>query len=262
LALPSPCVSGVLGSLVAGLATGVGALPIFVRNQWSVPAQRMMLAAAGGMMLGASFFSLVQPALDHVTSRGGGPLRAVATVAIGLVLGAVTLWAIHGALPHEHLGKGREGGDGRDLPRHTLVVLAIALHNIPEGLSVGVAFGDGGASGATGPAVMLGIGAQNMPEGLAVAAALVADGSTRGLAFLIATLTGLVEPLGGLLDALAVGLSAALLPWALAFAAGAMLFVVSGEVIPETHTGGRERAATFAVIGGFVLMMTVAVLLG
>lgn len=260
--LTSPFASGILGSLAAGLATGVGALPIFVRNQWSVPAQRMMLAAAGGMMLGATFFSLVQPALDHVTARGGSPLRAVLTVAVGLVVGAVALWAVHGALPHEHLGKGREGGAAGGLPRHTLVVLAIALHNIPEGLSVGVAFGDGGAAGATGPAVMLGIGAQNMPEGLAVAAALVADGSTRWRAFLVATLTGLVEPVGGLIGAVAVGLGEAVLPWALAFAAGAMLFVVSGEVIPETHTGGRERSATFAVIGGFVAMMAVAVLLG
>lgn len=259
--LSSPIVFGFLGSLVAGLGTGLGALPVFLRARWSQGAQRLMLAAAGGMMLGATFFSLLQPALALAGERGASSLEGVAVVALGLALGAVALHAAHAALPHAHFTKGPEGGAAAArLPRHTLVVLAIALHNFPEGLSVGVAYGAG--TGATGHAVTVGIAAQNLPEGLAVAAALIADGAGRGRAFAIAALTGLVEPLGGLVGALAMSLSAALLPWGLAFAAGAMLFVVSGEVIPETHVEGRERSSTFAIIAGFIAMMGVAVMLG
>jgi ZIP family zinc transporter len=255
--LPPTFFAGFLGSLVAGASTGLGALPILFRRRWSEGAQRLMLAGAGGMMLGATFFSLLQPALDLVRERGGTTFEAVGTVSVGLILGAVALWGLHSAVPHEHFTKGAEGPRPPVLGRNWMLVLAIALHNLPEGLSVGVAFGDHAAS--TGIAVMLGIGAQNIPEGLAVAAALVADGRSRGRAFLIALLTGLIEPLGGLVGALAVTVSAALLPWGLAFAAGAMLFVVSGEVLPETHVEGGERAATFAVVFGFVAMMALAV---
>lgn len=255
----SPILTGFLGSLVAGLGTGLGAVPIFVRTRWSKESQRLMLAVAGGMMLGATFFSLLQPALALVRERGGSSGAAVGTVALGVVLGALALWGAHAAIPHEHFSKGREGHSALHLGRNTLFVLAIVLHNFPEGLSVGVAYG-GGAS-ATGHAVALSILAQNLPEGLAVAAALIADGTPRGRAFVIALLTGLVEPLGGLVGALAVSVSEALLPWGLAFAAGAMLFVVSGEVIPETHAEGRERSATFATIIGFIAMMALAVLL-
>lgn len=251
----SPIFTGFLGSLVAGLGTGLGALPIFVRASWSKEAQRLMLAVAGGMMLGATFFSLLQPELVLVREAGGSSGSAVATVALGILLGALALWGAHVAIPHEHFSKGREGRSGLHLGRNTLFVLAIVLHNFPEGLSVGVAY-RGGAS-ATGHAAALSILAQNLPEGLAVAAALITDGTPRGRAFVIALLTGLVEPLG----ALAVSLSEALLPWGLAFAAGAMLFVVSGEVIPETHIAGRERSATFATIVGFIAMMALAVLL-
>lgn len=258
--LTSPIVAGFLGSLVAGLGTGLGALPIFVRTTWSPTSQRLMLALAGGMMLGATFFSLLQPAIELVHARGGSDLEAALTVGLGLVLGAVVLFGAHSVLPHEHFEKGREGSTRIQLGRSVLFVLAIALHNFPEGLSVGVAYGVGVPG--TGHAVMLGIAAQNLPEGLAVAAALIADGASRGRAFLVAALTGLIEPVGGLVGAVAVTLSDALLPWGLAFAGGAMLWVVSGEVIPETHAPGHEHRATFAVIAGFVAMMGVALLLG
>lgn len=259
LDLSSPILRGFLGSLIAGLGTSAGALPIFFRKGWSKDAQRLMLAGAGGMMLGATFFSLLQPALELVEEAGGTRLHALFTAGGGLLAGAFTLWAVHAAIPHEHFRKGREGGGEVTLGRHWLFVFAIVLHNLPEGLSVGVAYGVDAAS--TGNAVMLGIAAQNLPEGLAVAAALMADRMSRGRAFLIASLSGLVEPIGGLLGALAVSLSSALLPWGLAFAAGAMLFVVSGEVLPETHLEGAERSSTFAVIGGFVTMMALALLL-
>src|SRR5690606_13679280 len=226
----------------------------------SKDAQRLMLAVAAGMMLGATFFSLLEPALALVEERGGSSADAVATVSLGVLFGALTLWAAHAAIPHEHFSKGREGSRALHLGRNTLFVLAIVLHNVPEGLSVGVAYGV--EASATGHAVMLSILAQNLPEGLAVAAALIADGTARARAFVLALATGLVEPLGGLVGALAISASEALLPWGLAFAAGAMLFVVSGEVIPETHVEGRERSATFATIVGFIAMMALAVALG
>jgi zinc transporter, ZIP family len=255
----TPLVSGFLGSLVAGAGTGLGALPIFLRTRWSDAAQRLMLAVAGGMMLGATFFSLLQPALDLIRERGGSGASAAAIVGLGVFMGALALWGAHAAIPHAHFSKGSEGRQTR-LGRNTLFVLAIALHNFPEGLSVGVAYGDG--ESAAGHAVMLSILAQNLPEGLAVAAALIADGNTRARAFWIALATGLVEPVGGLFGALAVSVSETLLPWGLSFAAGAMLFVVSNEVIPETHAEGRERLSTFALILGFIAMMVLAIVLG
>jgi zinc transporter, ZIP family len=258
----SPIVAGMLGSLAASLGTGVGALPIFIHKTWSKRAQRLMLAASAGVMLSATFFSLLLPGLELVRNRGGAApeLMAVLTMGGGIVLGAAVLLLLHAFVPHEHFDKGREGSRAFHLGKSWLFVLAIALHNLPEGVSVGVSYGGGGTF-STGYAVTLGIGLQNLPEGLAVAAALIHDGMGRGRAFAIALITGFVEPLGGLLGALTVSLSAALLPWGLAFAAGAMLFVVSGEVIPETHREGAERQATLAVVLGFVAMMALARLL-
>lgn len=251
--------NGLLGSLVAGLGTGLGALPIFFRREWSCNGQVILLAVAAGVMLGATFFSLVLPTLEIIEARGGSPLGAGLTAAGGIALGALAIWILHANVPHEHFIKGADGRATIDLGRNWLFILAITLHNFPEGLSVGVAYGD---QQATGIAMTLGIGLQNLPEGLAVAAALLSDGFSRGRAFLIALITGLVEPIGGLVGATAVGLSDALLPWALAFAGGAMLFVVSGEIIPETHQEGSERSATFSLVAGFIIMMLLDVAMG
>jgi len=255
-----PVLQGLLGSLAAALATGLGALAIFLRRTWGRRSQAITLAGAGGVMLGATVFSLLLPAMAIGAARGGGPVAGALVAAGGMLLGAVAIHLLHQAVPHEHPGRGPEGprGRGLGLGRHWLFVLAITLHNLPEGLSVGVGYGE---SAATGLAVMLGIGAQNVPEGLAVAAALADGGASRTRAFVVALLSGLVEPLGALAGALAASSAAGALPWALAFAGGAMFFVVSGEIIPETHREGRERAATFALVGGFVLMLLLDVLL-
>ena len=254
----SPVTAALLASLAAGLATGLGATPVLIRDTWNRKSQRFLLAVSGGVMLSAAFFSLLLPGLDHARAIEGTEREAVLTVSGGVVLGALALWLLHALVPHEHFEKGREGVDVFRLGRHWLFVLAIAIHNLPEGLSVGVAFGSGSSTGAS---VTIGMALQNFPEGLAVAAALVHDRIPRRRAFATALLTGLVEPVGALIGAATVGLSAALLPWGLAFAAGAMLFVVSGEVIPETHREGSERLATFAAVLGFVGMMAVARLL-
>jgi ZIP family zinc transporter len=255
----SPLLQGLLGSLAAALATGLGAGAIFLRRSWGRRSQAIMLAGAGGVMLGATVFSLVLPAVEVAGARWGSRTAGALVATGGLLLGALAIHLLHQAVPHEHFERGPEGSPRFHLGRHWLFVLAITLHNLPEGLSVGVGYGE---SAATGLAVMLGIGAQNVPEGLAVAAALVDGGASRTRGFVVALLSGLVEPLGGLLGAVMASASAGLLPWALAFAAGAMFFVVSGEIIPETHRDGRERAATFSLVGGFALMLLLDVLLG
>jgi len=241
---------GFVGSLAAGLATGVGALPVLFVKRPSKRHLDLMLGFAAGVMLAASVFSLLIPAIDD-----GGVWVAIG----GLLLGALVLHLVDRFVPHEHFIRGHEGPSSR-LRKIWLFVLAITIHNFPEGLAVGVGFG----SGAIGPAIALavGIGLQNMPEGLAVALPLAGEGYSRGRALLYATLTGLVEPLGGLLGVSLVMIARPILPWGLAFAAGAMLFVISDEIIPESHRNGHERLATFGVMIGFAVMMLLDVLLG
>jgi ZIP family zinc transporter len=252
-------ISGTLASLIAGLCTSVGALPIFFGAGRSRAGEVLMLAIAAGIMLGATIFSLIVPALALHETRVGAALESAVLTGAGVMLGAAAIWLIHKAVPHEHFVKGREGAAPVPLGRQWLFVLAITLHNVPEGLSVGVAFGTEDVS--DGLSITTGIGLQNMPEGLAVAAALASEGMARLRAFLIASLTGLVEALGGLIGAVAISLSDAVLPWALAGAAGAMLYVISGEVIPETHRRGSESRATLSLVAGFVVMMLLDVAL-
>jgi len=219
-----------------------------------------LLAIAGGIMLAATVFSLIVPAMDVIVSRSGSAAHAATTVSAGVVLGALSIWLIHAKVPHEHFIKGPEGRSSVALARQWLFIIAIALHNFPEGMSVGVAFGPGDLRADL--LVTIGIGLQNMPEGLAVAAALISVGYSRARAVLIALATGLVEPVGGLVGAAAVSLSDSLLPWGLAFSAGAMLSVISGEVIPETHRKGVEHRATFCLILGFIVMMMLDTIFG
>jgi len=241
---------GFLGSLAAGLATGVGALPVLFVKRPSKRYLDLMLGFAAGVMLAASVFSLLIPAIDD-----GGVWVTVG----GMLLGALVLHLIDRLVPHEHFIRGREGPSSR-LRKIWLFILAITIHNFPEGLAVGVGFGGGSLSAAI--ALAIGIGLQNMPEGLAVALPLTGEGYSRGRALLYATLTGLVEPIGGLLGVSLVLIAKPILPWGLAFAAGAMLFVISDEIIPESHRNGHERLATLGVMVGFAVMMLLDVLLG
>ena len=234
---------GSVASLVAGLATGFGALPVLFTKRVSDKLLDVMLGFAAGVMLAATSFSLLVPSIDL-----GGPWVAV----LGLLLGAVVLHLIDRFIPHFSPAFGVEGPPSR-LSRIWLFVLAITIHNFPEGLAVGVSFGSGDV--AAGFVIATAIGLQNMPEGLAVALPLLREGYSRKKALGYGTLTGLVEPLGGLLGAAIVVISKPLLPWGLAFAAGAMLFVIADEMIPESHRKGYEREATFGLIAGFVIMM-------
>ena len=249
--------TGLIASLLAGLATGVGALPaLFFKN---VPDRLMsaLLGGAAGVMLAATSFSLIVPGIEHGNLLWPG--YGVYVVAISLFGGAICLDIVDRLLPHEHFILGHEGPSSK-MKRIWLFIIAITIHNFPEGMAVGVGFGSGDI--ANGTSLAIGIGLQNMPEGLAVALPLLGLGYSRLKAIGIATLTGLVEPVGGLLGVAAVSIFHPVLPIGLAFAAGAMLFVISDEIIPETHAKGRSRLATFGIIVGFIIMMTLDNLLG
>lgn len=234
---------GFMASLIAGLATGVGALPVLFTRRISDVLLDVLLGFAAGVMLAATAFSLLVPAISL-----SGPW----ITSIGLLVGALTLHAIDRFVPHFHPVAGAEGPPSK-ISRTWLFVIAITIHNFPEGLAVGVSFGTGDV--AAGMVVALAIGLQNMPEGLAVALPLLREKYSRQKALGYATLTGLVEPLGGLLGVALVSTSQSIMPGGLAFAAGAMLFVVIDEMVPESHRKGFAREATFGLIGGFVLMM-------
>lgn len=256
--------SGVEAALVAtlgtALATGVGALPVLLAQRIPAQAQDAMLGFGAGVMLAASIFSLILPALDASMGLGSSRTAAAWVAAGGLGLGAATLMLMDRFLPHEHFVKGHEGPLHPAFARVWLFVFAITLHNVPEGLAVGVGFAAGDHTKAL--PLALGIAIQNMPEGLAVAAALLTLNYSAARATAIALATGMVEPLGGVVGAGVVTISSVLLPWALTFAAGAMLFVVSHEIIPESHRNGHETSATVGLMVGFVLMMMFDTTLG
>jgi ZIP family zinc transporter len=256
----SPITLGVLGSLAAGSLTAVGAAPVLFGRIPTRATRDLLLGFAAGVMLSASFFSLIIPALDAAEPRfeNGATPAAIVCLAILLGMGAVAL--MNEKLPHEHFNTGREGPEAASLRRVWLFIVAITIHNFPEGLAVGVGFGADGLLG--GLPLAIGIGLQNAPEGLAVAVSLLGEGYPKARAWGIAALTGLVEPVGGLLGAGVITLSQPLLPWGLAFAAGAMLYVISHEIIPETHRSGHQNRATLGLAIGLVIMLFLDVWLG
>lgn len=253
-------VYGLLGSLAAGLATTAGALPIFFIKRITDNVQGAMLGFGAGVMLAATSFSLIIPGIEAATSVTGNPVTAGLIVATGILLGGVFLWFTHRNFPHEHFIKGSEGNNPSNLARVWLFILAIALHNFPEGLAVGVGFASGEVT--QGLTLATGIGLQNIPEGMVVALSLVAERYSKLYALWIVLITGLVEPFGGLIGAAVVSLAKPLIPWGLAFAAGAMLFVISDEIIPESHRLGYEKQGTIGLMLGFILMMLLDVILG
>lgn len=253
-----------IGGSIAALATAIGTTPVLFSQALSQRTQDTLYGFGAGVMLAACAFSLIIPGLNAVTSMGimgGGPWAASSIIGASMLIGAGALMLLDHVLPHEHFIKGREGPDDAGRLRRTwLFVFAIILHNIPEGLSIGVAYGVPGE--VSGNALAVGIAIQDIPEGLVVAVALLAAGYNRWFAVMIGVLSGLMEPIAAVIGAIAVVISANLLPWGLGFAAGAMLFVVSHEIIPESHRKGHERWATGGLTLGFVLMMMLDTALG
>jgi len=251
-----PVAGAVSGGAMAAAATALGALPLLVVRRIGASVQGMLLGFGAGVMLAASVFSLLLPGFDAALAQTASRTGAGVLVGLAVLLGAGGLLALDRALPHTHVPEGRRSGAAV-----WLFVFAIAVHNVPEGLAIGVAAGLNG-SGGSGDAVAAGISLQNVPEGLIVAIALVAAGYGRWLAFGVATVSGLIEPVAAIAGSMMVSVSALVLPWGLAGAAGAMLFVVSHEIIPESHRRGHETLATAGLMVGFVLMMVMDTLLG
>ena len=256
------------GALYATLftwgVTALGASSVFLFKSMSRMALDGMLGFTGGVMVAASFWSLLSPAIEM--SAGEGFVKVMPS-AIGFGLGALFIFALDKVLPHIHINFKESEGIKTPWRRTTLLVLAITLHNIPEGLAIGVLFG-GVASGipeaSIAGAVVLafGIGLQNFPEGIAVSMPLRRSGVSRLKSFWYGQLSAIVEPIAGVIGALAVTFFTPLLPYALAFAAGAMIFVVVEEVIPETQLDKYTDIATLGFIGGFIIMMCLDVALG
>ena len=242
-----------LGGLMAALATALGTVPVLLSHQMSQRTYDTLLGFGAGVMLAASACSLVIPALAAAKLQGAGPWGAGGIVGAGILLGAAALLAVDRAVPHEHFVKGLEGPEAKALKRVWLFVLAISLHNLPEGLAIGVAFAGPDPVGAL--ALATGISIQDVPEGMVVALALRGVGYGRGMSAGLGVLSGLVEPVAAVLGVLVMALSVSLLPWGLAMAAGAMLFVISHEIIPESHRQGHEAHATAGLMVGFVVMM-------
>ena len=252
-----------LGTGFTCLATVLGAATVFVfRRDLSPAVQRVFLGFAAGVMIAASVWSLLIPAMEMAEEQGSHVLLPVGG---GFLLGGVFLLALDGLLPHLHPGSDQPEGLPAKLRRTTMVVLAVTLHNIPEGMAVGLSFAiaaqEGGAlAGAI--ALALGMALQNFPEGAAVSLPMRSQGVSRSRSFLCGAASGVVEPIFGLLTVLAAGSVTPAMPWILSFAAGAMIYVVVEELIPEAHLGEHSHAGTLSVMTGFLVMMLLDVLLG
>ncbi len=245
-----------LTALGVGGATVIGAIIGFIFKKISHSFSDIVLSFAAGVMLAAAVLGLVIPSLDY-----GGKYGIIITVA-GIFAGAVCLNVIDKLVPHLHklAGSDIESHNNQNLSKVLLFVTAIAIHNLPEGIAAGVGFGSGDTSQAL--IIAGGIARQNIPEGMVIIGPMLAAGVKPRRTLIIAMLTGVVEIVGTLIGYFAVSIASAILPFALAFAGGTMLYVISDEMIPETHAHGHERGATYALLIGFCVMLITDVLLG
>jgi ZIP family zinc transporter len=261
-------IQALLATLFTYGLTTLGAGTVFFFRDINRKVLDGMLGFAGGVMIAASFFSLLAPAIEmaEVAHAAGRGLPSWAAAAIGFVLGGVFLRLADRLLPHLHVGAAETEGIKTNWGRSILLVLAITLHNIPEGLAVGVGFGAAaitpGASIAGAVSLALGIGLQNFPEGAAVSIPLRREGMGRLRSFFYGQASGIVEPIAGVLGAALILSMQAVLPYALSFAAGAMIFVVAEELIPEAYKEGNDHIATTGLMLGFAVMMAMDLGLG
>lgn len=266
LANINPILLALYATTFTWLVTASGAALVFLFKEMSRKVLDGMLGFTGGVMMAASYWSLLAPAIEMSEAQGKIPWLAPG---IGFLAGALFLYGLDKLIPHLHINFNRNEAEGikTDWKSTTLLVLAITLHNIPEGLAVGVAFGaaaagvDGASIGAA-VALAIGIGLQNFPEGMAVSFPLRRQGVSKRKSFFYGQLSAIVEPVAGVIGAATVMIMQPFLPYALAFAAGAMIYVVIEEVVPETQRANNTDVATLGFIGGFVIMMTLDVALG
>jgi ZIP family zinc transporter len=266
LAQLHPVLQALLGTLFTWFLTACGAAAVFFTRSVNRKLLDTMLGFAAGVMIAASFWSLLAPAIEMAEGKA---LPAYVPAVIGFLSGGIFLRIVDRILPHLHLGLPMSEAEGvkTSLQRSILLVLAITLHNIPEGLAVGVAFGAvaynlPSATLTAAIALAIGIGIQNFPEGMAVSMPLRREGLSRGKSFWYGQLSGVVEPVAGVLGAAAVLIARPVLPYALSFAAGAMIYVVVEELIPEAQQEGHGDIATMGAMFGFAVMMLLDVALG
>ena len=271
--LDNPILQALVGGLFTWVLTALGASLVFFFKSANRKILDASLGFTGGVMIAASFWSLLNPAIDFVEKQseaGITNLPSFLPPAIGFFLGALFLYLLDKKIPHLHLFKKIEEAEGpkTDLKKTELLVLAIAIHNIPEGLAVGVAFGavaqgmDIGFTLGGAIALAIGMGLQNAPEGFAVSMPMRRAGFSRFKSWQWGQLSAIVEPIFAVIGAAVVMAVYPVLPYALAFAAGAMIFIVVEEVIPESHSGGNADIATMGLIAGFIVMMCLDVALG
>ena len=246
--------NALLGGSAAVLATALGTLPVLFSHRFTARFQDSLLGFGAGIMLAASIFSLMLPSFEAArhSSLAGGTWSAASVVLTAVVLGALALFKLDRILPHEHTLPAQGAPDARQLRRTWLFVIAIAFHNLPEGLAIGVGYA--GTETMRANALTMGIAIQDVPEGLIIASALLAAGYRRSVAVTLGRASGLVEPLGAVVGASVVGHSAALLPWGLGFAAGAMLFVIFHEFLPELRGKKHQNHGYVGLAAGFLLM--------
>lgn len=253
------------GLLIPFLGTTLGsAMVFFMKNTLNKKVKKILLGFASGVMIAASVWSLLIPSIDMATEQG---IIAWVPAAIGFMLGIAFLLVLDSLIPHLHLDSTKPEGIKAKLKKTTMMIFAVTLHNIPEGMAVGVSFagaliGNTGITMAGAFALALGIAIQNFPEGAIISMPLKAEGMSKGKAFLYGTLSGIVEPIGAIITILLTNSVIPILPYLLAFAAGAMIYVVVEELIPESQNGEHSNIGTIGVAIGFVLMMVLDVALG
>ncbi len=261
----TPITLALIGTTFTFAATALGAATVFLfRKELPQRIHRIFLGFAAGVMIAASVWSLLIPAMEMAEEQGAAiPWLPAAG---GFVLGGMFLLLLDHILPHLHPGSAKPEGLSSSFARTTMLVLAVTLHNIPEGLAVGLAFGLAGTnealslSGAV--ALSLGMALQNFPEGAAISLPLKKEGLSNTRSFLLGALSGIVEPIAGVTGVLIAGSIAGIMPWFLAFAAGAMIYVVVEELIPEANLGQHSHTGTLSVMLGFLVMMILDVALG
>lgn len=258
-------VFALIGTGATCAATVLGAAMVFLfRKDMSPNLQRIFLGFAAGVMTAAAVFSLLLPAVESLEEQGKGVILPVGG---GFALGALFLLVLDRVLPHMHIGSDEPEGLRSHFKKSTMLVLAVTLHNVPEGMAVGLAFAAAAQSteaGALAGAIALaaGMALQNFPEGAAVSLPLRSGGMGKGKAFVYGALSGVVEPIFGILAVLVSGTVAGIMPWTLSFAAGAMIYVVVEELIPEAHLGEHSHIGTASVLAGFFVMMVLDIALG
>lgn len=259
-----PILLAFFGTLFTYLMTAFGAAIVFLFKRYNKKLLDAMLGFAAGVMIAASFWSLLAPSIEISKDMGKNPILPAA---LGFLLGGFFIRLIDFIMPHLHMGEEKPEGLNSSFKRVVLLALAVTIHNIPEGLAVGVAFGSLGIEGSTTTifgaiALAFGIGIQNLPEGAAISLPLKAEGLSTIKSFFIGQISGIVEPIFGVLGALFVLIAKPILPYALSFAAGAMIYVVVEELIPESQNSKNTDIATIGTLFGFLIMMILDVVLG